>query len=481
MSHPHSAAVLDAARRAASVTDPRLARILDIGEGNSGCYVVYEWIQSPSLEVQLISGPLSAAQARAIVGECAAALDIAQQLGIHHLCLSPAQVYVLPDGNIRLTELAVAAALRGIDVSQEEWTGPRAAAADARALVGLCYAALTGRWPFARGQGPLSLLPQANTVLGQPVAPAQLIAGVPADLDLLCAQTFGADGAPANPGLVAAALAPWRSSDAAQRSAGLPPPADSGSPTILLSPIEPSSRVEPRDQAQGESRPEPGLGTAMFAAVPSAPAPDVSQDWQSQWVAGHDVTPGGRTESQSKVVIAVFGAFIVAMAFLGFFGLRGLTDGLSFRDKPASPAPDLPGGGTSAKASSPPPGGAPVRIASGRGFDPEGDGEENDERAARAFDKKPDTNWDSQTYKTALFGSLKKGVGIEITFAQSSTIRQVQLTGAVPGTEFEIRPASGNTLSSTVLASASATRGPVTLSLSEPITAKSIVIWSTKP
>ncbi len=469
-SHPHVSAVLDAARQAASVSDHRLARILDIGEEGQGCYVIYEWINCPSLEVQLISGPLSAQQTRAVVGECATALDLALKLGIHHLSLSPAQVYLLPDGNIRLTELAVAAALGGVDFTHEDWTGPQAAAADARALIALCYALLTARWPIPRGDGPMSLLPQANTVLGQPVPPSQLVANIPADLDTLCSQSFGGSGAPATPGLVAQALAPWQEvADSAPRSS---PPRDTANATILLPAVE--SPPLPRT--------DPGLGTAMFSPVAVTPEPGPEPPWQSQWVDGEDITPNTRATGQSKSVIAVFGAFIILMAFLGFFGLRGISKGISFGKGPGSPAKDLQSGQTPAESKKPSPsGGANLRIVASRGFDPQGDGSENDDRIPRAYDKSPETTWGSKTYTTELFGSLKKGVGIELSFAQPSTITQVVLTGVAPGTEFEVRPSTGNQLSSTVLSSAKATGGPVTLQLREPVTAQSILLWSTRP
>src|SRR5882757_10032647 len=42
--HPRGASVIDAARRAAGVEDPRLQRVLDVGVEDGVTYVVYEWI-----------------------------------------------------------------------------------------------------------------------------------------------------------------------------------------------------------------------------------------------------------------------------------------------------------------------------------------------------------------------------------------------------------------------------------------------------
>src|SRR4051812_47903061 len=54
--HPHKAGIVDAARRAAGVEDPRLQRVLDVGSQDGLTYVVYEWISGDSLTDLLRSG-----------------------------------------------------------------------------------------------------------------------------------------------------------------------------------------------------------------------------------------------------------------------------------------------------------------------------------------------------------------------------------------------------------------------------------------
>ncbi|MFZ0160608.1 MAG: hypothetical protein WAL50_16390, partial [Kineosporiaceae bacterium] len=73
--HPFAADVIDAARRAALVDDPRLARVLDVGESKGTTYVVTEYVQGRLLEDFLRHGPLPAETVRRIVGEAAQALD----------------------------------------------------------------------------------------------------------------------------------------------------------------------------------------------------------------------------------------------------------------------------------------------------------------------------------------------------------------------------------------------------------------------
>ncbi|MCK9794181.1 hypothetical protein M1843_10530 [Isoptericola sp. 4D.3] len=216
---PYASAALDAARRAALVADPRLSRVLDVGSTDLGdgqrSYIISEPYRGSSLTEVVSSGLVDAQQARAVVGEAAAALESAGQRGVHHLALRPEAVRV--DGHrVVVTGLGIDAALAGVDGSRESTTGSAAAAADARDLVALAYYALTARWPgdsldepwiAPDAVRPLPAQTDANGVV--PVA--ALVPHVDPDLDTLVRRTFGTDtpDAPAGPGDVVAALAPW--------------------------------------------------------------------------------------------------------------------------------------------------------------------------------------------------------------------------------------------------------------------------------
>lgn len=63
---------LDGARRAALVSDPRLARVLDVGMHDGYGYVVTEDVSGPTLADLVARGPLTPDQARAVIGEAAA-------------------------------------------------------------------------------------------------------------------------------------------------------------------------------------------------------------------------------------------------------------------------------------------------------------------------------------------------------------------------------------------------------------------------
>lgn len=237
----------DAARRAALVSDPRLLRVLDVGDHEGVAYVVTEPVVGQDLGRLTANGPLPADQARAIVGEAAVALEVARRRGVHHLALRPGSVHVTPDGAVLVTGLAVDGELFGNAHGDAKATSR----ADTVGLVALLYLALTGRWPAASDApgapgtpeaiGAAGATPVAPSVAGAPVPPAELSPAVPADLDTLCSVTLGPhDDGPHSPGELVRELEPWPaidaatiydSLDAATRSAVVPSgPWDEGAP-----------------------------------------------------------------------------------------------------------------------------------------------------------------------------------------------------------------------------------------------------------
>lgn len=201
----HVAEALDAARRAALVSDPRLLRILDVGEDDGIPYTVTEVLEGRDLAQLTANGPLTPDQARAIVGEAAVALEVARRRGVHHLALRPSTVRVTPSGQVVVSGLGLDGELVGHDLGDALST----TRADTVALVSLLYLALTGRWPAPAGMAQGDV-PAAPHVGGHPVPPAELAPGVPNDLDTLCAVTLGPnDDGPHSPAELVRELEPW--------------------------------------------------------------------------------------------------------------------------------------------------------------------------------------------------------------------------------------------------------------------------------
>lgn len=217
---PTAPSALDAARRAALVSDPRLNRVLDVGSTDLGTgprhYIISEPYRGSTLTEIVSHGLVDAQQARAIVGEAAAALESAAQRGVHHQALRPDTVRV--DGHrVVVTGLGIDAALAGRDHDQgTAAAGDAAAASDARNLVALAYYALTARWAGDSLEeswvAPDTVRPlPAQTDASGVVPVSTLVPHVDEGLDQLVRRTFGTGSpdAPTGPGDVVAALAPW--------------------------------------------------------------------------------------------------------------------------------------------------------------------------------------------------------------------------------------------------------------------------------
>jgi hypothetical protein len=268
--HRYTADVVDAARRAALVEDARLVRVLDVGDSAGTAYIVSEYLSGRTLEDLLVVGPIPAETVRRVIGEAAQALDRASARGLHHLRLTPSSLVIAPDGTIKVVGTAVEAALAGAE-QDEDPVG--AARTDAIGLVSVLYAGLSGRWP-GPADGPLGPAPR---ITGRAVPPGDLVAGVPADLDTLCAVTLGPhDDGPASPGELAEQLAPWASAAPLTMSRGLSvsplrPAPDSVEALASREPGAPVVRTEDGSSGAGASGRSPERkgngGTSTTGAV----------------------------------------------------------------------------------------------------------------------------------------------------------------------------------------------------------------------
>ena len=198
-------ALLDGARRAASVTHVVFVRILDVGSDEGVSFVVEEDLgEARTLAELATDGGVPGDEVRRITGEVAAALESAGQRGMHHLDLKPDDVLRTPDGDVRLRGLETAAVRAGEDGTEAE----DAARRDAVGVVALAYAGLTGLWPLGAGGSGLAPAPR---VPGGVAAPSEIAAGVPRDLDAICRLTLNDDQGPTSPGDFARQVAPWPS------------------------------------------------------------------------------------------------------------------------------------------------------------------------------------------------------------------------------------------------------------------------------
>jgi hypothetical protein len=196
---PHTEDAIDAARRAALIDDPRLVRIIDAGSYSGLSFVLTAPLEGVSLADV---GPLSATQARAVAGEVASALAEAAARDVYHLALRPELLFLGSGDSLKIGGLAWDAASRG----QGKLDAAAANAFDAQELVAVLYAALTARWPGKTA----SVMGSPPLWDGRPVAPIELVSGVPGELNTLCSVTLaGAGAGPTSAAQAAQLLGSW--------------------------------------------------------------------------------------------------------------------------------------------------------------------------------------------------------------------------------------------------------------------------------
>lgn len=309
-----SSALLEAARRSATVLDPRLLRVLDAERDETICYVVNEWGDGVSLDILVASrGPVAARQSAWLVGQVAEGIATAHAAGVAHGRLVPENVLVDRHGEVKIIGLCVDAAMHGR-------AGDRAAA-DVADLAGLLYCALTGRWPGGGG----SAVPAAPEHHGHALRPRRVRAGIPGQLDALCDEvlraqhhTHRAEGLGSARG-IADLLADYVGSTAgmAESWRAVVPALLPGSRTTALPPLPPDP--VPHDAAPvTEPDPEPVTEPVTEPlALPAEPAePDAEPDAPTQAVrtvaAAGPADPPARepeppTELPTEAGLPIFG------------------------------------------------------------------------------------------------------------------------------------------------------------------------------
>ncbi|MFC0647093.1 protein kinase family protein [Cellulomonas phragmiteti] len=538
------APALDAARRAALVTDSRLVRVLDVGMHEGVGYVVSEQITGASLAQLVERGALTPDQARAVVGEAAAALEVARRRGVHHLALRPSVVHVSADGRVLVSGLAIDAALLGTAQSDARATSRT----DAVDLVRLLYTGLTGRWPAGRDDVRSTTVQPAPVLDGAPVPPAEISPGVPNDLDTLCAVTLGPhEDGPHAPGDLVHELEPWgeirigRTADETDGRAGAAGAVAAGAAAAGAAagvagdePERPAAPVRVARQsvrsafdelpagtprpgtpppatpsrggipgrvertgvlpvgaagAAGTGGPPPPVVPASLPPLSPAPEPDLWDDGigfaDDPFAFVEDEEPRRRFDPTALVLVLVGVAVLVGLVFAA----RALfTSPVADREpgtgQTTQQEPTEPDEAAPPAAEEPveeePAAGPPPAIASIRTFDPTNPEGERVENVELAIDGDPSTFWFSYTYNRPDFGGLKEGMGLELTLAAESTVSGVTLNVNGTGGNVEVRATTGATPTEGELLASSTLSQTTDLTFAQPVQASTIVLYFTE-
>lgn len=307
---PNADAALDAARRAAGIDNDRLVRILDVGRSDEVAFFVEEALyEAHTLTHLLDQGGLPSEEARRIAGETAVGLEAARGRGLHHLQLTPSHVWRTGDGAVKVSGLATAAALAGVD----DLDSTAASRADAVGVVAVAYAALTSRWPL-----PIKVpgLEAAPHVVGGVPAPSEIAAGVPGDLDALCRLTLNDDQGPLTPGDFATQIAPWSKS----MVSGL---GGTATQPVAIGDLAPSSGVNPTlalplpASARGHGAPD----DVPRAATQRAPVERAAV--QQPPVQAHQSPAPGADADEQPQAAATAATAAAATAVAGALGTAG--------------------------------------------------------------------------------------------------------------------------------------------------------------
>ncbi|MEO3851016.1 protein kinase family protein [Streptomyces sp. B8F3] len=389
--HDHAEAVLDAARAAALIGDPRFVQVLDAVEEDNVVYVVHEWLPDATELSTLLAGgaPIEPHEAYELVTQVSQALAAAHRKDLAHLRLTPSAVLRTGSGQWRIRGLSVHAALHGTEADDPQRT-------DTEAVGALLYAALTGRWPYEGDAYGLAGLPKHVGL----IAPEKVRAGVHRGLSELAMRALAAG----SPGTAAHPRPCTTSAELSAACAELP----------RIRPPEPQyPRPAPYQQTtyqQGyaQSGARPGGPAARPATAVPPPAPP---------------TLPGRTGKAVKWCVSVL--LIVALA-LGSWQLADALINHDGRSGDTGNSAAQPGGGGGSGGGRE--GGKPVEIESARDFDPYGTGSESPSSVSAAYDSDPSSYWETKWYTSAVFGNLKEGVGLVLDLGEPQRVGSVKVS-----------------------------------------------------
>lgn len=442
--HPRARSVLAAARSSALLGDPRFVQVLDAVEENELVYVVHEWLpDATELTALLAAGPLEAHEAYQLVSQISQAMAAAHREGLAHLRLTPGAILRTSSGQYRIRGLAVNAALRGI-------TSDRPQRTDTEAIGALLYAALTQRWPYERDAYGLSGLPKGVGL----IAPDQVRAGIHRGLSELAMRALVNDGATAS-----RQEPPCTTPDELARAVAASPRIRPPEPTFTAPPEY--QRTTYQQGTYGRPGPHPGQPTTQ-AVSPVPPRPLQS-----------------RTGRALKWGVA---ALLIAALGLGSWQLADtLLDRAHSSDSDGSQKPDEEGRDTDQKKTEPR---KPVSIADAGDFDPLGDGEEKPGDISKTYDGNPTTYWQTDFYKSADFGKLKKGLGIVLDLGTTQHINTVNVS-FIGDTSVQLMAAPADASQApnspegfTKIAEGSGVN--VALKAGQPVSTRYVLVWLTK-
>ena len=187
------------AKSAGRLNHPNIVTIFDVGEEDGVAYMAMELLEGRSLQDILAESARLPFQTVAdLIAQIADALDRAQQLGIVHRDVKPANIVVSASGHAKLTDFGVAyvpastMTQTGTMIGSPRYMSPEQVLglpidprSDIFSLGVVLYEMLAGRAPFVR-PGDTTIFPLINRIAAEPHPPVrQQDPSIPADFEVI--------------------------------------------------------------------------------------------------------------------------------------------------------------------------------------------------------------------------------------------------------------------------------------------------------
>lgn len=248
------------ARLAASVTDPHVVQVYDVGQEDGWPYLVMQYIEGQDLKALIRErGPLSIDRAEDITLQILGGLESIHLTGILHRDIKPQNVLLDRQGRVRVTDFGIAQGAFDSDLTGDGMTmgtasymapeqargGTLSEATDVYAVGVILYEMLTGKVPFER---PTPMATMLAHIEDEPVPPSELATrqGISSRLDGVVLQAMAKN--PQHRFRTATAMA--RALEGVNRDQGATsttrlPASDSDATQVVTRPVRQSVNVRP--------------------------------------------------------------------------------------------------------------------------------------------------------------------------------------------------------------------------------------------
>lgn len=223
-----------------------------------------------------------------------------------------------------------------------------------------------------------------------------------------------------------------------------------------------------------------GAGAAAAAGAGSPSDPAQNGGAPGGGAAAAPAAPQQPRRRRGAIVWTVIGAILLIGAVVfGIIAVRNLSSSSEPQPNPAPTAVPSQAPSPSEEPSAEPEGPAPA-IDSVTDLDPEGDGSENPTAVDNILSD-DDSQWQTDRYNSAAFGSLKSGLGLGFALEEEASVSSVTIDSPDQGSTVEIRVGdSDDPEDAETVGEARLDGGSTTVELDEPQTAEYVFVWYTE-